>query len=541
MKKILIISLRRDEDIFSISPLVGNLQQKYHGAKVSILTTSEGEQAAKCIKGISEIYTIPIEEISSIKKSQIFSDGHAINKFHSSLKQVKEESWDIVVNPSDDKLGACLTSHLSPKEFIGCMTSTQGRVKTSNRWAQLLSNLSLKNENAFLNHKDIFNLITNIPAEIKTREDILKVNQDYFMKAHQNLQPFKNAGFKVVGLQLKSSASYNNIPFSVYHELIAKMIDGGEFYPVLIISTSQDEKNIVNQLNQQFDNKLITVSTDYCSLTALTYHLDALISPSSPTKEIANLTDTPIIEISFNAMSFRGQATTTQDNLILAPNTATYENSHYQNSLRGNDIYIALENIFNRQDISEQLSDDFALYRVHKDNLGSFYVPFAGKINPNDEMLALTSRIAIHKLVDNTTCTEALQFMRKYFSKDELCTWVEREKENITLVLKDLFSTIKAVKALSKSTIKANIFAAKLDNLLLHGQGEHLSSITCLQFQGQLESMDSTSAEENMTIIERKLFEMKNNLQSIVSIMDDMLTVKNEKTIVQDDQLPAAI
>ena len=69
------------------------------------------------------------------------------------------------------------------------------------------------------------------------------------------------------------------------------------------------------------------------------------------------------------------------------------------------------------------------------------------------------------------------------------------------------------------------------------GKNDTIISSLVRLFEGQVENIDSTDAQENLKAIEGLLFTLKNNLQLLTSMIADITTTEDAKS--QDATLEA--
>lgn len=75
---------------------------------------------------------------------------------------------------------------------------------------------------------------------------------------------------KLVGIQLKTSSPTKDIPFETLYDIVNQLLDTPEYYPVILHSSSDDERTLAATLNKKFNNYFVLVESDLSS-TAIYY------------------------------------------------------------------------------------------------------------------------------------------------------------------------------------------------------------------------------------------------------------------------------
>ena len=81
------------------------------------------------------------------------------------------------------------------------------------------------------------------------------------------------------------------------HSLVETFEDSKEYKVVLLTSGKSYQKEIVNELNLNFSNKLISINVDPVAISAVVSNLDILISSANDQLSIADALDVKVIEV----------------------------------------------------------------------------------------------------------------------------------------------------------------------------------------------------------------------------------------------------
>ena len=91
---------------------------------------------------------------------------------------------------------------------------------------------------------------------------------------------------------------------------------------------------------------------------------------------------------------------------------------------------------------------------------------------------------------------------------------IEEEKVALATLTKELLSTLRGLIQTQENKNKAPVFIEALEKLLSRCFDNNLAAIHALQFRAKIESLNSSTMEENFKEVEGLLYELKDNLQS---------------------------
>jgi hypothetical protein len=93
MKKVLFTLLRSETDTIKAARIIGAFRENNPHHEVSILTYEDIKGPATIIKGVSQIYSINRQELTSILNSDIYSDALALDQFTESIEELRTTEW----------------------------------------------------------------------------------------------------------------------------------------------------------------------------------------------------------------------------------------------------------------------------------------------------------------------------------------------------------------------------------------------------------------------------------------------------------------
>ncbi|MCK5072160.1 MAG: glycosyltransferase family 9 protein [Bacteriovoracaceae bacterium] len=545
---ILIINMRRFGDIYTTEHLIGSIIQNNPNTQVSMLVYKEFEHAAKTLRNVSKLFVIDRKKIISIVKNDIFSDGYAVQKLYNDLDPIREKNWDQILNYSNDKIGSFITTHLTCKQSNsschGIKYKTPTCIEYPDDWSVIFNDILPCYKYTPVHFVDCYHQMLNIDWHKKT--DCLDTNQEHDQVAADNLHKIRTREshnghqVKLVGIQLKSSCQTKDIPAESIIELINLILDDPKLYPILLIAPLNDEQQLANDINNYFDNSLITIESDFLALTSVIKNLDIIITPDTVTKHVADLVDTPLIEISLGASPFRKQGTYNPNSLVLTPISSkrNYSSEQFDDvSVCGNDIYNTIQYILGH--IPEKLttlSPNISIYKPVRDALGIKYVPLIGNFDVHMELSHIMSRYYLMSRFNIITSINFNDFT--HFEKNKIKDWLSMEKNAVTNATKKVLSTLRSLLQSQKNIRKTKEFIQTLDQLLSICNSNSLVAIAALSFRARIESMSGSSFTKNIKEMESLLYTFRNEIQTILNCIKHLENSIAEQEI--NSRLPHA-
>lgn len=526
-EKVLIINFKRSGDLFCMGHLISSIKKEWPNADINLLIYKEFSAAANCLKSIKNIYSIDRQAVLVLANNPLFSKAHSINKFWEEIAPIKAIHWDHVINYSNEWEASYLTSYLSPTSFSGIKISPMGTVSPSNEWARLFNEFISSSTYSPVHFVDLYHRISAVPKG--QQELILKTDPTNNQVALQNFSQIRNKykggvrDLKLIGIQIKSSSEDKDIPFKTLVETIDLLDKDPNFCPILLIAPIEKERNLVNQLNQNFSNRLLTVEADLLAMSSVLLNLDALITPDTAIKHLGDLTETPILEVSLGKSPMHKQGSIGSNNLILSPIISSKIDKTTE--IHGRDLYLSLYTLLSLTMSSPlKLSSNLTLYRVEKDEGGVVYRPIAGEMDINSELTYLGERYFCFSLLQQMQLKTVYEQIVDRFKTDDISKWMSMEKESITLSVKDLLNCLRSLKVAKRDKSQGGKFLEDLSALLDNASSKKICSIPLAMFKGRMESIVADSVEENIRMMEGHLFTLKAELQIITNYLKDLET-----------------
>lgn len=530
MKKILIINLRRLGDVFSTAHLINSLTANGEN-HVSLLAYKESSKASSILKNVSQNFELDRKELITLKSNKLFSDGFAFEQLFTQLSAIKNQEWDQIINYSNDTVGAYLASYLkdSAREVIGVHFDNNRNIVTQSDWQLMFNDVLPVVKFAPVHFVDCYHKMMGAPLVKEGMK--LNTNPTYNESAFNNINAVRKAHgdvnqSKIIGIQLKTADTAKDIPESTLHELISMIKKNDELIPFLLIAPTDDERRIAENFNNAHDNELVVVEADLQAMASVLMNIDLLITPDTAVKHLADLTDTPVLEISLGHAPFLKQGTYSKDSLILTDVISSREftknDSSINTSITAADIMAStLFSLTHTKTIKPRLSSGVTLYQATFDQVGIRYTPVAGTIHTPIEIHRLMSRQLINTMFEQSP--DALIYKDVCNLDLGMATeWSNEEKASVTSVMKDLLGTLRSLLQCAESKKSSRDFVNNLGKLITHVDSYSLVQIPVAIFKTKIESINAKTFEENIKEVELLLYDLKSDMQKILLCLKDL-------------------
>ncbi|OUR93029.1 hypothetical protein A9Q84_21230 [Halobacteriovorax marinus] len=542
MKKVLIVNLRRFGDIYSSGHLINSIA-KNKGWDISLVVYKEFEKVAQNLQGVSQVFTIDRQKVITLTKSDIFNNGYALEEFYKDIKEFNSLAWDTVVNFSNDRVSTHLTTLLNAKEKSGLTFSNIMRNNYNSDWDILLNDVVTEMDFSPIHFNDIHHNMLNIESNCNGLQ--LKTSANHNENAYKNISLLRQTDDgeerKVVGIQIVTSDISKNIPEETLVSVISQLQENS-IVPMLLIAPTDSEREVANRINERFNGKLVSVESDFHALTSVVINLDAIVTPDTAIKHLADLVDTPCLEVSLGASPFLKQGSINEKSLILTRNIEdrTFKSNDESIEVVSSDITTSALLILGLKPFKDvTISEGYALYRPYKDALGTSYFAVKGNINKEIEAQRIASRMYLAMTLTDLDNDSFLEMILE-LKGDQFKRWLNNEKEAITNTTKDLLGTIRSLILMTENKSKTPAFIESLGNLIEHCSDVTITAIPTLFLRARLESLLSKDIADSIKDVEAQLYTMKTELLKVYAVLksveersrehDATLAIENKNT-----------
>ena len=539
MNRVLLVNLKRNGDIYQTAHLINSIYKNDPTTEIGLVVFDEFKTAAKTLSNVSKVYSIPRKDLITFYKNDLYSDGFGIDLLHHSLNKIVEKNWNEVINYSNDRSSTYISTYLATKmnsSLRGIAFTKKRTIDYSNEWSLILNDIITSYQSTPINFNDCIHQITGID-QIVSGEKLVsntKHNETAFANFNKLRESYvSDDGFsKIVGIQVKTSSERKEIPEETLIEALRYFESDPLIIPILLIAPTDEEREIANRINSQFDNKLVSVEADLIALPSVLLNVDLLFTPDTLVKHMADLLDTPCLEISLGPAPLFKQGSINPNSLILSyePSKRVFsytegeEITMVQNlSLTASDLYKCTQAALGTLQTSEiELEDRWCLYRPYQDFIGTNLAPVSGSVNPEFEVRRFLARQLCFSLASDKTDKSINEIIINSIPEKDAIKVLEEEKSFIGLVTKDLLSTLRSLIQTQESIAKGNQFVTSLGELLEKCDDQRLCAIPILYFRAKVESLSTTSMGENFKEVEALLYKLKDDIQRLMSCINEL-------------------
>jgi hypothetical protein len=359
----------------------------------------------------------------------------------------------------------------------------------------------------------------------------LKTNTSFNEIAFKNLSALRSSAkedatdVKIVGIQLNTSDSAKNPSEHTMHQLIEFLLESKNYVPVILIAPTEQERKMAEEFNRSHNNEVVVVEADLTALTSVLMNIDLLVTPDTAVKHMADLTETPVIELSIGYAPFLKQGTFSKDSYVLT-NVITdrvFKKNKQQPEARftARDILTSINTALGNSHSNESLTDGVTLYRSYFDELGVGYNPINGSVDKIAEVSRHANRQLIYSMFERSDERINSTSLKEY-NAPETQAWLTEQKDAVTEVMKDLLGTLRTLLQTVESKKSSRDFIQNLGRLISHSENSNITQIPVSMFKGKIESINTKSFHENAKEVEILLYELKTDIQKVLFCLKEV-------------------
>ena len=531
MNKILIINFGSESDIIDSAHLIAELKRKNKDSEISLLTFYNNKKLSHQLKSIHRVYSVEKEKINELTNNPIYSNGFAIETFTRNLRVVNQQKWDLIVSYSLDNFSQYIASTLDSTKFIGAYINEHNNSIHTSFWTNLSRNIFTDMGIDLLNHRDCMINACGLRAQ----EDSVKLNtnEKNNQLAFQNInqlrdQEITSGSGKVIGIRILSEEDPNGFSLDIYNDIVSSLLDTPSLIPLLIVSSSNKEKTMANEINNSFDNTLTSVEMDLNVTGSLLLNIDLLISPESSTKHLASLVETPSIGLyKTRASLFENFSHSLGDFSLIID----------QDNFNPSTIVDSVYSLTNNEELNLVQDDATSIFITERDEIGSKLTVIKDGGLTKNQITYLTSRVYLASLKGKLDSTTLLKSIHQEFS-NEIPAWIQFEREQLLETTKILLGTLRHLMASSGNKSEGVAFIKSLNKLLQFKDIDSLSTIPIHMFFHNLDKLSEEDQKTNLEITEKQLYLLKANLQkamTCLSLLGNMHRITSEENNTNSD------
>lgn len=531
MNNVLIINLGNSQELVMCSHLVSSYKAENPQSQISLLTFKSNESIAKSISHISSVYTIDQDTISSIVENPLFSDAYAINQFTKDISPIASENWSTIINYSNNEVSSYLIRSFNSENIIGTYIDDMGVAKTTDAWSTYQNFVAAKSSRLPISIPTIRNHMAMTP--IHNDVEKIKINPEYLFVSNQNFSRIRNMKGKsakyIVGINLEVGHDGYALTEQTIEEIIETIEESEQFKVVLLTGGKTFQKEIVNRLNNKFNNELVSINVDSIALSAVLSNIDLMISTTNDQLAIADCLEIRLVEIRSHEMASQNPVASFDGNQVIFVKNET--------SL-ASDTLLCINEVFQTELPITFLNSENPTYLAITDEYGPYFTQTRGDINLQDEISYHIERMVHFEMLGYPKNSELINNIKAAIPKEDLHTFISSSRENITSVTKCLLATIKSLKEVNSSK-GLERFISNLDSIIQQGNSTSIAAGIVRMFEGRIENISSTDAESNIKEIEKLLFDLKSDIQIFTNTLSDLIS--DVKEITDKDRNSASV
>lgn len=519
MNKILVIHLKRFGDLVAAGQTIASLKQEHPHSEISLLCFDEFSNITKVIPNLHRIYTIGRNTLLTLKNGRLYNNGFALEELSLRLEPLTETRWDRIINLTNDRMSAYLTSWLATfnknSQVNGLSMSQNGMVMTSNYWSRIFNDvLTRSGRNSPMNFRDVW-------AKISETHDYgnypLLTNKKNEQAVIENFDSLRSRGGKVITIQAHCSVADKGFSAQVVADLTKRISEAND-RPVLLCAPTQAERDKMQEVSKLLDFKPIIVECDFTALSSVIKHSDLVITPDTVTKHIADAHQTRCVEVSLGSSPTFKQATMNPESRLIVIRDPMF------GQVSADDIYNVSAAMLNETN-EIPISAHCVVYRPKRIDQMVTYQAIAGNIEIDQE-LDRHAMSALISVLDGDEEKDTSKFAQNVIASIEsiqgFSAWAANNKDACTQVMKDLLHTIRALLQVKVNPRQARDFVQALDQLLAHTEQQvQFSNLPVFLFRSKLEAIQTSNFSANARAIEALVFELKGQIQVALGIINE--------------------
>ena len=528
MQNILISNFGTSNDFLGLAQLSSSLKTQYPQANIEVICDAKYRTYSSILNNVHTFRFVEIEKIQQVFSNPLYSDAFAVNYYADIQNDMANTNWDLVINHTNDEISAVLLSTFEDVKRYGTYINQSGLPKMTSSWAIYQNFVAARQNRMSIDKVTLRNHVAHTPysdAAIKIRQ-----NEEYTLMASQNFNRIRqmngSSDTKIIGINLE--AGYDQYLYSkeMLIQLVETLEECSDYKPVLLLNGEQYQKDLVNQLNEKFNNSLISINMDTEALPSVLANIDLMVTTSNDQMSVADMMDVRLVVIREEAEKFTTQVQGQGNYFIQVKDEVNL----------GNDIILIINEEFGTAMPVESMNSANPVYKIIADQYSTFFSQIRGDINIKNELNYHLERSFFFELFGYERNSQLLTHIRDNTDFETLIDYTNEIKAELTSTVKILLATIRSLKNIKQSQDGLNQFIQYLDTLIMAGASSSCVGNILKYFEGEIENIDSDNADDNISKIEAKLFELKSNLQLFTNYLS-FIVEKPTQTSVQGQNL----
>ncbi len=515
MKKVLIISLKKFGDVASTAHLVSSIKKESPSSEVTLLTFTESAKITSALSCIDHLVIINRARVLSLKSAPIFSDAYALNEFIRPIEELKSTHWDLIINHSNDSVSTYLASYLDAEKHSGIIFGADKIARHSSFWSKVFNEVITSQKQSSFNFTEVYHRDNKL-TQNQQSNSLYSTAQNEEVVSHKFNELNDGGNKRIVGIQLKSSSINKDIPTKIIEDYTRFCLGSDDLIPVFLISPDIVEKKYASQLCENIGSEITSIETDFRALPSVIKALDLLITPDTSVKHIADLARVPMIEFCAGEAPLFKQSSITHGNIIINPRGGRAE------KVEVNDFIKASLGLLKIGVTHDDYSEGVSVYQVTNENNRIDYHNIGLILNEREEIERQINKSIIYLL--GGLESEAFNIdITHSVSKEALKNFVQDRKIDLLEMLKSILSTLRSLSQASHGQKQLDIFLQSFENLLSYANQDNIVGIIAKLFRANIETIQSSTLEQNLKTMEAELFQLKSNIEMTTNFLNTLV------------------
>lgn len=516
MTNILIVDLQNHHDLIHSSQTAFLLKKENKNSDIYLFASKEMKGMTQLFSSIKKTFTIDKKKLLRIERCSFVSNTYAIEFLSKELEPITRIKWNHIINNSPTPFASYLTSYIhtySPQASLsGVRCSSKKKFIFSNEWTIFFDNTMETYPYTPLHIMDCHLKSNNLKfSENLSQALIVKEQKDQELTKLKINRP----SAYVVGIEIFRSQGRRTLSLNEIKKLLLKLQENPEIIPVLLSDKKRKDLEMIS-LEHELTSPILT--NDLVELPSTLLQLDLLITADGYVKDLADILDRSIIELSFtNSLNFRRSVRNSKSYILSCRSKDKQTNDPF---VQVSDILQVIDLQRNLKDITMlSLSEYTAIYKPIVDELGVNYSLRTGHASIKEEMKRNFARFYLTCLLNIKNRSKILRELQRFLAP-QVKNILELEINSTSSLAKETLTAIRNFKEfLGHKNLKH--IKHSLKRIDSYASKAMISSLPALIFKSKIISIQEENIIENFMEIECSLYELKNDLYRLHHILSE--------------------
>ena len=310
--KILVVSLLRIGDVLMALPMLQGLRRAHPGAEIHLLVNT----AASSLEPLVDFVRWHYFDRSNLQLGLGDYDHSIFDSFHklsSTVDSLNEQSFDLLINVTQNRLSGWLCSAIHARDKIGLTIDRNGMGRYGSSWFNHLNDCAGEENLEPFHYSDMF----SYGAGVRPINDLTLRETQEGLREAENLMP-KGDG-PLVLVQTLTSDAKKNWSERLWIQTLCSLKLLRPQARILILG-APFERDALLQLTAECEKRKLNCDLALCSISgafSLLKRASLLVTGDTSIKHLAGLANCPTLELSVGSSDFRKTGVYRAGNVII--------------------------------------------------------------------------------------------------------------------------------------------------------------------------------------------------------------------------------